>query len=151
MVVRGESGIGKSALVKQLLEELRARAPDALTLAGRCYERESVPFKAFEGLVDALSRHLASQPGEEAAAVLPRDASLLGQVFPVLRRVRAIQAAPALALGIQDPQARRARLFSAMRELLGRVADRRALVLVIDDLQWADVAARARNQEDRQD
>src|SRR5262249_48811069 len=52
VVVRGESGIGKSALVRHFLDEV-AQVPDTVILAGRCYERENVPYKGMDSVVDA--------------------------------------------------------------------------------------------------
>ncbi|MCA1665432.1 MAG: AAA family ATPase, partial [Myxococcales bacterium] len=140
--VRGESGVGKSALVRHFVEKLRAAnsssAGDVVVLQGRCYERESVPYKALDGVVDALARWLARLPKVEAAMMLPARAGLLAEVFPVLRRVEAVASAPRPASDA-DPQQLRRQLFTALRELLGRVASKRALVVVIDDLQWADL------------
>src|SRR5206468_4736307 len=107
-----------------------------VVLAGRCYERESVPYKAFDGIVDALTRHMNRM--SRADAIVPRMASLLAQAFPVLLRVEAIAQAPKLEYSILDPQELRSRVFGAMRELLTRLGDRHPLVLVIDDLHWAD-------------
>jgi predicted ATPase len=53
--VGGESGIGKSTLVGKFLDEVRD-AGRAVVLSGRCFERESVPYKAFDRVVDELSR-----------------------------------------------------------------------------------------------
>lgn len=133
-IVEGESGIGKSALMRRFLERI---ARGTLVLSGRCYERESVPYKAVDDLIDALSLCLAALQPEEAAALLPRGAGLLGAVFPVLRKVEAIAAAP-VQRRVIDPPELRALVFAALRELFGRLAAGRPLVLAIDDLQWAD-------------
>jgi hypothetical protein len=139
VLVQGESGVGKSALVRRFTDKLIAAHPDAVVLAGRCFERESVPYKAFDDVVDALSRYLAGLPHDEVCALLPPHAALLGQVFPVLRRVKAIGSStlPSASRAV-DPQELRTRLFGAVRELLFKLAEGRRLVVVIDDLQWAD-------------
>jgi tetratricopeptide (TPR) repeat protein len=138
VLVHGESGVGKTALVRRFTELLMTERPETLVCLGRCHEREAVPYRALDGVIDAVSRHLSAQPPEVAAGVLPRDAGLLAQVFPVIRRVAAVAQAPRLLLGQLDPQERRPRVFTAMRELFGRLAGRHPVVLVIDDLQWAD-------------
>jgi hypothetical protein len=133
VLVEGESGVGKSALVRRFLEELG----DAVVLRGRCYERESVPYKAVDEVVDALGRHLAQLPLREAMRLLPPEASLLSVAFPTLSRVEAVERAT-LPREPPDPRESRAQLFAALRELLRRLAERGPLVLAIDDLQWAD-------------
>ncbi|WP_437609247.1 protein kinase [Sorangium sp. So ce834] len=132
--LEGESGVGKSALLRRFLERIDK---EALVLAGRCYEREAVPYKAVDELIDGLSRHLVRRPPEEVKALLPPNAGLLGTVFPVLRTVPAITEARARRKAIDPPEIR-ALVFAALRELLGRLAAERPLVLAIDDLQWAD-------------
>jgi hypothetical protein len=136
VVVRGESGIGKSSLVRRFLSDLHAGMPNALVLSARCYERETVPFKAFDGIVDDLSRFLAAIPHREAASYLPDDCALVARLFPVLRRVPALATAPDIS--VPSPQELRTRAFSAVRDLVNRIANRRRTVLFIDDVQWAD-------------
>jgi hypothetical protein len=134
--VHGESGVGKTFLVRRYLAELRERDPRALVLASRCFERESVPYKAIDGVVDQLSSYLAALPQDELRALLPEHASLLVRVFPVL--ARAIETRASQHAEIVNPQELRARFFATMRALFARVAAHRTVVVAIDDLQWAD-------------
>jgi serine/threonine protein kinase len=135
--VHGESGVGKTALTLQFTKQAKA-GRGALVLAGRCFEEESVPFKGVDGLIDALSQHLMALSESDRLALLPDEAALLTQVFPVLRGVPEIAASPLAVVEIRDPQELRSRAFAAVRELLSRLALRRPLILQIDDAQWSD-------------
>jgi tetratricopeptide (TPR) repeat protein len=134
VLIRGESGVGKSTLVRVFTRALDA---SVVVASGRCFERESVAYKAFDGVVDALARRLAHAEPAEAAALLPFHAGLLAQVFPALRRVKAFADAPPPGEAI-DQRELRVRVFGALRELLGRLCQRHPVVVAIDDLQWAD-------------
>jgi hypothetical protein len=142
VVLAGESGIGKSCLVRRFLTLLEATEQGLVVLPGRCHEHEAVPYKALDGVVDALARFL--KEAKDAGSLLPTRPGPLAQIFPVLRRVEAIAAAPltrdARAL---DPIELRARAFVALRELLVRLSDARPVVVTIDDLQWADAESLA--------
>ncbi len=139
-LAHGTSGIGKTAMVHRFLNELRGE-PGVLTLAGRCFERESVPFKAFDSVIDQLTQYLKLLPSNVLEEILPRDLSALTRLFPVLREVEdAVRTRP---IEIADLKELRQRAFAALRELLGRLSQRTTLVLFIDDLHWGDADSAA--------
>jgi eukaryotic-like serine/threonine-protein kinase len=143
VMLEGVPGVGKTTLLRRFLDDLSAREPDTVILAGRCYERESVPYKAFDGVFDALSRVLSRAPTIESGSVVPLMGALLAHVFPVLGRVEAFADAPAPTRGGADPHEQRRRLFAAVRELFARLSSRRPVVVAIDDIQWADAESLA--------
>jgi serine/threonine protein kinase/predicted ATPase/tetratricopeptide (TPR) repeat protein len=137
VLVEGESGVGKSELVSEFIRRLRARDTPLWVLRGRCYENEQVSYKAFDGCIDELSKLLRRMSMNECRALLPERAALLGQLFPVLRNIKAIASATREGSSA-DPSARRLEAFAALAQLLAKASEERALVLVLDDLQWAD-------------
>ncbi len=138
--VSGRAGMGKSSLVHRFLDEL-VEGGTAVVLRGRAYEREAVPYKAVDSVIDALSRYLMRLNEEDLTVALPKDTWALARLFPVLRRV------PRIAeLGeepITDPQRVRRRAFYALRGLFSLLARRRPLVLFVDDAQWGDIDSAA--------
>jgi serine/threonine protein kinase len=135
--VHGSTGMGKSALLQHFVDSL-GLSSSVVVLSGRCYERENVAFKAFDSLLDGLSRYLRGLPLSEAKGLLPVEILALTGVFPVLERVPAVAAVPRRTVAIADPQERRRRALRAFRELLQRIAMGRPLVVWLDDLQWGD-------------
>jgi predicted ATPase len=89
-------------------------------------------------VVDALSRHLRRLPPVEAAQLLPRNIHALARIFPVLGRVDVVAGARQRTALPPDPVELRRRDFTALKELLGHIADAQPLVLYVDDLQWGD-------------
>ena len=135
--VRGLSGMGKSTLIEKFLGEI-ANKRNVVILAGRCYEKESLPYKAFDSVIDSLARYLADVLPEDAAELTPRDAAALARVFPVLRQIESFAKAPARTAQSIDQLELRRQAFGALRELLAKLGDRRRVVVYIDDLQWGD-------------
>ncbi len=136
--VRGMSGFGKSALLSSFVSQLQQEEPHALVLAWRCYEREFVPFKALDGLIDVLLRYLLTWPKERAAELLSATRGHLARLFPVLERFCESSSPPAHT-STMEPSELRKLGFQALRTLLGKLAQDRPLVLCVDDLQWGDV------------
>ncbi len=142
--VHGESGMGKTAFVEAFLREL-VESAGALVLEGRCYEREIVPHKALDGVVDSLSRYFTRLRPVEIVKLLPENVRALSRLFPVLLRLdpiaRAVRKAP--DRGESDASGLRLHAMAALRQLLAHIAEERPLVLYVDDLQWADATSSA--------
>jgi serine/threonine protein kinase len=136
--IRGKSGVGKTVLVEHFLQELAANH-DALILSARCYEQESVPYKAIDAVIDALSVYLSRLSAREIALLIPPGISALARIFPTLQRVALIGETEGSIAATADLQELRRQTFAALRELLTRISKRQALVISIDDLQWGDV------------
>ena len=136
--VHGNSGMGKTTLVRTFLDQLKTKTRNAVVLRGRCYERESVPYKALDGVVDDLSKQLATLRRAKAEELMPRNRAALARVFPVMLQVDAIFDARVSQPETIDLFTLRRRAFAALRELLVNLANSKPLVIHIDDLQWAD-------------
>lgn len=134
LLVSGASGIGKSALVEQFADQV---GEQAFILTGRCYEREALPFKAFDGIIDALARHLRRCSAAQLSALLPQHTRALVQVFPALKRVPGVDATG----GTESTQLQelRSQAFHALKCLLVNLSKQKPIVLIVDDLQWGDL------------
>jgi DNA-binding NarL/FixJ family response regulator/tetratricopeptide (TPR) repeat protein len=125
----GEPGIGKTRLLRELAA--RAEASGQLVLAGSASELErNLPFAVF---VDALDDYLAGLEPVTLAALTDDVQAELAHVFPSLS---------ALAAGREvASQHERYRSHRAVRDLLARLAAAKPLVLMLDDVHWADPAS----------
>ena len=135
--VHGGSGLGKSALVHHFLDDLVERA-EAVTLRGRTYERESMPYKALDSVVDALSRYLVHLGEQDRSMRLPVDLAALTRRFPVLRRVDQYCEDGGRSRCRRAVDVRR-RAIAGLRQLFASLAEKRPLVVCIDDVQWGDI------------
>jgi hypothetical protein len=134
--IRGGAGAGKTALLDAFVDGLQ---PPALALAGRCDQREFVPFQAFDGAIDALARHLDGLAEAALQRLLPPDAAALARIFPVLGRAcHRAGIATDDEIAARPTDARRG-AFRVLQRLLGALARRGPIVLAIDDLHGADV------------
>ena len=138
-IVRGESGVGKSTLVRAFLERARQRraatpscSPAAATSASWCRSRRST----------VCRRAHAACCGKLDAETLERDPPAAGRAaaagLPGARADRRHRPRAAASCAGLDPREVRASMFAAFRELLRALGRAGAVVAFIDDLQWAD-------------
>ncbi|MDJ0763881.1 MAG: AAA family ATPase [Myxococcota bacterium] len=137
VLVEGTSGIGKTAFVERFLSTLQSQSK-AVILTGRCFERESVPYKACDSIIDALSHFLHKISPSRAASLMPRHIHALARIFPVFRRLKVVREIKLRRPLPADPVELRRLGFSALKELLLRIAEQEPLVLFVDDLHWID-------------
>src|SRR3954468_20355868 len=130
VVLSGEPGIGKTRLAAELARE--AHGDGATVLFGRSDAESLVPYQPF---ITAIQHRVAHRSTVRFPAELADDVRELGRFIPALRRL-----APERAPIAGDPEADRFRLFAAVTHLLAFVARQHPVVLILDDLQWADAS-----------
>jgi eukaryotic-like serine/threonine-protein kinase len=138
VLVRGQSGMGKTALVRAFLYEVQQRDRNVVVFSGRSYEQESVPYKAVDSLIDDLARYLRRVTPLEAKALMPTDVAALARLFPVLQELAPVAKARRKTVEIRDSQELRRRAFAALREMFARMTDEHRVILFVDDVQWGD-------------
>jgi hypothetical protein len=133
--VHGFSGVGKTTVVDHFLH---SALDQAVILRGRCYEQESVPYKAVDSAMDMLCQQLLRMPESLVTSLLPGNMAMLARLFPVLRQLQRKSSWTEPAAAVSDPRHARRLAIAALRDLLRRLAQRRRIVLAVDDLQWGD-------------
>jgi tetratricopeptide (TPR) repeat protein len=125
----GDPGIGKTRLAAELAR--RVHAQGAGVIAGRAPQETLVAYQLF---VEALRQYLLNVPVAELQATTRDYGSELARLIPELRR-----RAPELPLpSPAEPETDRYRLFEAVVGVLSSISARAPVLLVLDDLQWAD-------------
>ena len=128
-LISGEPGIGKTRLATYAA--VRAHGRGAGVLYGRCDEDLAVPYQAW---AEALGEFVEVAPVEELEAHVARHGGELARLAPGL--ARRVADVPPPREG--DPETERYSLYAAVAALLAECSKERALVLILDDLHWAD-------------
>ena len=130
--------MGKRTLAAQLVRKLRNDYPHLVHLSGRCEQEGARAYRGISGVIDALSRYLVTQDASSIATLLPADAALLARLFPSMLRVALPEST---TRNPQEAPAIRRAAMRVLRSLLRDLSKRHPMLIVIDDVQWADVDA----------
>lgn len=129
VLIAGEPGIGKTRLATEVCRA--AHDDGAIVLYGRCDEEAVVPYQPF---IEALRYYVAHATGDDLRAQLGDEGPDLARLVPEVR-----DRVPGLGEPVQtDPEGERYRMFRAVGHLLTQVSTTAPLVLLLDDLHWAD-------------
>ena len=126
----GEPGIGKTRTAEECVE--RARYAGVLVLWGRCYEGEWAP--PYSPFAEAIAAYAAGADADRLRQDLGLGAAPLARLVPALRE-RLPDIGEPVAL---QPDEERFRLLDAVSQFLIALSARAPVVLVLDDLHWAD-------------
>lgn len=130
LLLAGEAGIGKTRIGEELCTYGRLRG--ARVLIGRCYEGEGAP--SYWPWLQALRGHTQDLTDSELVDQMGAGAADIAQIVPeVAERVPGLSSPPVL-----DPDQARFRLFDSVTAFLRNASRRQPIVLVLDDLHWAD-------------
>ena len=126
VLLSGEAGIGKTRLAAELGR--RALEDEALVLYGRFDEEAIAPYQPVVEMVRGWSSGASLDPLRDCLGVRAAELAILfAELGP-----------PPADNGDSDPDGRRLRFFDAVAALLGQAGEQGPLVLVFDDLHWAD-------------
>ena len=133
----GQAGIGKSRLAHEVAEDVRSKGGRELSGRSLPYEEQS-PYRAAAEMVRTAAGIFEAEPVSEARGKL---ATLAASVFPepdVTEATRYLSLL--LGLGLDEPPDEPIHLLFAVRQLLEHLSEREPLLLVFEDLHWADDA-----------
>ena len=129
VLIGGEPGVGKTRLGEEAIT--RAHALGMLPLVGHAYEEQSAALITCTEILEEVARVL---PDDNLRNVLGNTAPEIALLLPELRR-RFPYLPPAMEL---PPEQQQRYLFNALLELTERLSRVAPLLMLLDDLQWAD-------------
>jgi class 3 adenylate cyclase/tetratricopeptide (TPR) repeat protein len=126
VTIMGEAGVGKTRMLRELWEWCGTEAPDALRRTGRCAPYG--PARTYQPLAEIIKEHFGILDSDSPERVL----TLLGE-----RKILALALGLDLARGVHPIEARD-HLHDAWIELVGEIAAQEPLVLLVEDVHWAE-------------
>ena len=132
VLVAGESGVGKSRLLAEF--EALARAADARVAVGACLDLGGDSELPYSPIVEVLRGLLADVDLDDLEDVLAVGRGELARLLPELAGGETAEGPP----GEQS----QSRLFGLLLRLLGRMAEDTPVVIIAEDLHWADTSSR---------
>lgn len=136
LIVEGEAGIGKTTLCGEFLRQVTLEGGAPYILLARCKNDELLGFRAFDELIDGLAALLRSLPEDERAEFLPYCTPALTELFPTLRFFA--QATDETRRGAAALNSSSEDALYALQALLRRIAERRKIILWVEDVHQAD-------------
>jgi len=133
VLLQGEAGIGKTRLMLEVAGYAQAR--DLPTLVTNCYEIERSI--AYQPVIDLATQACQAAPEARLRMIAPILLAEIAALVPAM----AARLADLPPLSADFPEARQARLFHALVQLFDALAQNRQLMLIIDNIQWADDAS----------
>ena len=133
VLIEGEAGIGKSRLMAEVACYANQRALPVLTT--NCYEIERAI--AYQPVIDLATQACDAAPEARLRLIAPILLAEIAALVPAMA-ARLVDLPP---LSADFPEARQARLFHALVQLFDALAQDRQLIVMMDDIQWADDAS----------
>jgi hypothetical protein len=144
VVLTGEAGIGKARLVQVLKEHAASEAYTCLECRGAPYSQHT----AWYPIADLVQRWLQWRPGEAPGAMLEQLETLLApyhvaldEVVPLMADLAALPL-PAGRYPAQSlpPEQQRQKTFETLLALVGALAERQPVLVIVEDLHWVDAS-----------
>jgi len=135
VVIGGESGVGKTRFAQEICRLAAIR--DIQIVTGECFDGHNRPLEAMGHPLQWIADHCRSRGPEMCRRVIGYRARVIGLYEPAFMNLPGLEAVPEpIPL---DADSSRYRLLSYFREILSSLIEGNPTVLLLDDLQWADV------------
>jgi class 3 adenylate cyclase/predicted ATPase len=141
VLIRGEPGIGKSRLIQAFTDSLGDRESFVFTCQCSAYHNTSALYPIIDllsNVVDLQRDDTDIQKLDKLARSVARTDPSLSDFLPFLAETMGISATNLDSLATMDPQEKRQRVFVGLVQWVLALAARKPIVLVVEDLHWAD-------------